>query len=268
MDVSDPRILVVDDEEGMRELLDIVLAKRGYRVTAVGSGEDALAACERTDFDLVIQDIRMPGMGGVALLERLRHLRPDMPVVIITAYSTWDSAVETMRLGAQDYLRKPFLTDDVLKAVQRALDQQRMRARGLEVPLDEKGGLIVGASRAMRTLLGFIKQVAPPDSTVLIRGESGTGKELIARIIHCRSTRAAEPFISVNCGAFPETLLESELFGYMPGAFTGARVEKKGLMVLAHRGTLFLDEVGEMTPCTQVKLLRVLEERKVRPLGG
>ncbi len=268
MDVTGAKILVVDDEQGLREMLEIVLAKRGFQVQCTGSGEEALECMAAQPFDLILQDVRMPGMGGIRLLETLRERHPQIPIVIMTAYSTWDSAVEAMRLGAFDYVRKPFVTEEMLRIIHRALEHQRLRADGLGELLDEKGPLIVGTNQRMRDLFALLKQVAPTDSTVLVRGESGTGKELIARSIHCRSPRAAHPFISVNCSAFPETLLESELFGYLRGAFTGAHEDKKGLMLVADKGTLFLDEIAEMSPKTQVKLLRVLEERKVMPLGG
>ncbi len=268
MGVKQTSVLVVDDENSMRELLEIVLEKRGFSVATAGTGEEALSRFKEQTFDAVIQDVRMPGMGGMALLEELRRLDPHIPILIITAYSTWDSAVDAMRLGAFDYIRKPFVTEEIINTLNRALADRRLREEGLEEPMEEKGGLIVGTSQKMRDIFELVKQVAPTDSTVLIRGPSGTGKELVARIIHCRSPRAAKPFISVNCGAFPETLLESELFGYRRGAFTGANEDKKGLMVVANAGTLFLDEIAEMTPKTQVKLLRVLEERKVLPLGG
>jgi two-component system response regulator PilR (NtrC family) len=261
-------ILVVDDEEGMRELLDIVLEKRGFAVATAPNAETALELFRARRFDVVIQDIRMPGMGGIRLIEELRALDPAVPILVITAYSTWDSAVEAMRLGAFDYVRKPFVTDEILATISRALEHRRLCDEGLADPLLEKGGLIVGGDGAMREIFAFVKQIAPTDSTVLICGASGTGKELIARVIHCRSTRGAKPFVCVNCGAFPDTLLESELFGYRRGAFTGATEEKKGLLVVAHGGTIFLDEIAEMTPRTQVKLLRALEERKVLPLGG
>ena len=268
MDLTGARLLVVDDERGLREMLEIVLAKRGFAVATAGTGEEALARCERERFDLIIQDVRMPGMGGLRLLEKLRGLCPETPVVIMTAYSTWDSATEAMRLGAFDYVRKPFVTEEFVKLIGRAIEHQRLRRSGLGKLLDEKGPLIVGTNQSMRDLFALVKRVAATDSTVLVRGESGTGKELVARSIHCRSPRAAFPFLSVNCSAFPETLLESELFGYRRGAFTGAAEDKKGLMIVADKGTLFLDEIAEMSPKTQVKLLRVSEERKVLPLGA
>ncbi|HAK95248.1 MAG TPA: Fis family transcriptional regulator [Planctomycetes bacterium] len=268
MDLTGTKLLVVDDEHGLRELLEIVLAKRGFAVATVATGEEALARCARERFDLIIQDVRMPGMGGLRLLEKLRGMCPETPVVIMTAYSTWDSATEAMRLGAFDYVRKPFVTEEILKIISRAIEHQRLRRDGLGKLLDEKGPLIVGTNQRMRDLFALVKQVAATDSTVLVRGESGTGKELVARSIHCRSPRAAFPFISVNCSAFPETLLESELFGYLRGAFTGAADDKKGLMTVADKGTLFLDEIAEMSPKTQVKLLRVIEERTVLPLGA
>ena len=267
--MSEPvKILVVDDEESMRDMLQIVLEKRGYRVVTAEDAQKALKLTRKHAFSLIIQDVRMPGMDGLKLLELLKREQPDTPILIITAYSTWDTAQEAIRLGADDYIRKPFRTEQILATIQHLLEQKKLREAGLADPLAAKGGIIIGANRKMREIFELVKQIAPTDSTVLIQGASGTGKELVARIIHCLSKRAAKPFICVNCGAFPDTLLESELFGYKKGAFTGAYEDKKGLMVLANEGTLFLDEIAEMTPKTQVKLLRVLEERKVLPLGG
>lgn len=267
MVVTGKHILVVDDEEGMRDLLSIVLHKLGCSVHTAPSGEEGLNLFKRQPMDLIIQDIRMPGMGGLKFLEAIRALNRTVPILVITAFSTWDIAVKAMQLGANDYVRKPFSTDDIASGVKRLIEEYDRQVAGQNETLIEKGGFVLGTSRKQRSLYEQIKQVAPTDSTVLIRGESGTGKELVARMIHSCSGRAAHPFISVNCSAFPETLLESELFGYKRGAFTGAHADKLGLMELAGDGTLFLDEIAEMTYTVQAKLLRVLEERKLMALG-
>jgi len=268
------RVLVVDDEPGMRELLTMVLEKAGHTVTTASDGATALAtyaAATQAEepFDLVLQDVRMTGMDGISVLRTLRERDPEASVVIMTAYSSWQSAVEAMRLGAFDYLRKPFDNREVRATVQRAITARHERAAGGESgAIWEKVAGMVGHGASMQEVFGVVRRVAPTDSTVCITGESGTGKELIARALHRASARSAHPFISVNCGAFVETLLESELFGHARGAFTGAVSDRKGLFQVADGGTLFLDEVGEMTPATQVKLLRVLEDRTVTPVGA
>ncbi len=268
MDVKQWRLLIVDDEEGMRDLLEIVFRKQGYDVSTASTGKEALKLFEEKGFDAIVQDIRMPDMDGITLLKEIRSRAPALPVVMITAFSSWDNAVEAMRLGACDYVRKPFSTYEITTTVERVLDHRDLEQKGLADRVVEKGGFIVGGDKRMREIADYLKKIAPTDSTVFIQGESGTGKELVARFIHSRSQRAACPFISVNCAAFPENLLESELFGYKKGAFTGADNDKKGLMTLAENGTLFLDEIAEMSPATQVKLLRVIEEKTILPLGG
>ena len=267
------RVLVVDDEPSMRELLGVVLQKAGHAVVAAGSGPAALAAYDtarrhREAFDVVLQDVRMTGMDGIAVLAALRERDPDATVVIMTAYSSWASAVEAMRLGAFDYVRKPFDNRDIRATVQRAIAARQERVGGDAGEIWAKVLGMIGHGAAMQDVFAVVRRVAPTESTVCITGESGTGKELVARALHRASTRSAHAFISVNCGAFVETLLESELFGHVRGAFTGAVSERKGLFQVADQGTLFLDEVAEMTPATQVKLLRVLEERTVTPVGS
>jgi two-component system response regulator PilR (NtrC family) len=261
-------ILVVDDELSMREFLAILLRKGGHRVSAAASGDDALAIAQRDRPDLVVTDLKMPGMPGQALISRLKAHDPDVPIVVITAFSTWDSTVEAMRLGAHDYVRKPFDNEEIRDVIERALSRRKIleETRGrTDVPELHQ---MVGNSPKMREVLDIVRRVAPAESTILIQGESGTGKELVARMIHYYSPRAAAPFITVNCGGLPESLLESELFGHMKGTFTGAHADKKGLIQLADGGTFFLDEIGEMPLAIQVKLLRVLEERQFYALGG
>ncbi len=261
-------ILVVDDELSMREFLAILLRKDGHCVFAAASGEEALAIAERERPDLVVTDLKMPGMPGQRLIARLREMDGALPIVVITAFSTWDSTVEAMRLGAHDYIKKPFDNEEIRETVERALARRKVlaEARGREGMPELLQ--TVGNSPQMRQVLDMVRRVAPGESTILIQGESGTGKELIARMIHYFSPRASAPFIGVNCGAFPESLLESELFGHLKGTFTGAHADKKGLLQIADGGTFFLDEVGDMPLPIQVKLLRVLEERQFYPLGG
>ena len=256
-------VLVVDDEESMREFLEVVIDNEGLNVRTVGSGEEAVELVKTCAPRAMIQDLRMGGLDGMDLLEQVKSIAPEMPVVIMTAYSTWDTAVEAMRLGAFDYLKKPFDTEHVRAVLQRAI-----QVSAVETDPDAVRRLIVGNTHAMHRVYELIKKVAPTDSTVLIRGESGSGKEVVARSIHAASHRAHMPFTAVNCSAFTETLLESELFGHARGAFTGAMENRKGLFETANGGTLFLDEVAEMSLTTQVKILRVLEERRVLPVGG
>ncbi len=261
------KVLVVDDEPSMLEMMEIVLRKEDCDVTTTPDPLSALEMVEKRDFDAVVQDLKMPKMNGLKLLEKIKTLRPGLPVIIITAFSTWDNAVEAMRLGAFDYIKKPFDTDNIRAVVLRAVEQKRSLEETASVSLMDVGE-IVGSSAPMQRVLATVRRVAATDSTVVIQGESGTGKELIARALHYNSMRSKEPFITVNCGAFTETLLESELFGHVRGAFTGAISDRKGLFDIADKGTLFLDEVSEMSPATQVKVLRVLEDRQFMPVGG
>jgi two-component system response regulator PilR (NtrC family) len=265
------RILIVDDEASIGDVLSIALRKEGYEVVTETNPVRALERFRKEPFDLVLQDLKMPEMDGLQLLRELKGRREDVIVIIMTAYSTWDRAVEAMRLGAYDYIKKPFDTQlDIKATVARALagrDHWTEFARRFDEMLGQIG-LVIGYSKAMRQVRDLILRVAPTDSTVLIQGESGVGKELIARSLHYGSPRAQKPFIAVNCGALTETLLESELFGHVKGAFTGAMSDKTGLVEVAHTGTLFLDEVSEMSPQLQVKVLRLIEEKEFKPVGS
>jgi two-component system response regulator PilR (NtrC family) len=266
------RLLVVDDERSMRELLSIVLRREGYDVTLAENGRAAIDNLERGRFDLLISDIKMPDMTGVDVLRAAKRLDPDILGLMITAFASADTAIEAMRLGAHDYLSKPFDVDELKMKVRNALEQRLLRQENVllkrALGSTHQFANIVGRSEKMLAIFKLIEQIARTESTVLVTGESGTGKEWVARAIHFYSLRRDRPFVALNCGALPETLLESELFGHMKGAFTGASVNKKGLIEAAEKGTLFLDEIGEMTPMMQVKLLRVLQERKFRRLGG
>jgi two-component system response regulator PilR (NtrC family) len=266
------KLLVVDDERSMRELLSIVLRREGYDVTLADGGRSAIEQLERGRFDLLISDIKMPDMTGVDVLRAAKRIDSDILGIMITAFASADTAIEAMRLGAHDYLSKPFDVDELKMKVRNALEQRLLRQENVllkrALGSTHQFANIVGRSDKMLAIFKLIEQIARTDSTVLVTGESGTGKEWVARAIHFYSLRRDRPFVALNCGALPETLLESELFGHMKGAFTGASANKKGLIEAAEKGTLFLDEIGEMTPMMQVKLLRVLQERKFRRLGG
>jgi two-component system response regulator PilR (NtrC family) len=269
---SAPRVLVVDDEPSLREMLRIVLRRDGYRVSVAATGREAVEELNRTAFDLLISDIRMPDVGGVDVLRAAKAANRDIVVFMMTAFASTDTAVEAMRLGAVDYFTKPFSMDELRLKVRQHLESSRLKQENvlLKRALQSRSQFsnIIGRSEAMVALFSTIESIAPTSSTVLVTGESGTGKELVARALHFNSPRRSQPFVAVNCGAIPETLLESELFGHMRGAFTGADTMKKGLMEVADRGTIFLDEIGEMNAVMQVKLLRVLQERRFRRLGG
>jgi DNA-binding NtrC family response regulator len=266
------RILVVDDEASMRRMLEILFQQEGFETDCASSAEEALEALSRGTFDLVLSDIRMPGLDGMELLRRLKAEESQADVILMTAYASTESAIEALKLGAFDYITKPFQVEELVNIVRHAFEKKVLREENLrlreELARREQFGEIVGGSARMKAIYALIERVAPTMSTVLIYGESGTGKELIARTIHHRSPRARRPFVAVNCGALTETLLETELFGHVKGAFTGAHAAKRGLFEVAQGGTLFLDEVGEMTPAMQVKLLRALQERRIRPVGG
>ncbi len=265
------RILIIDDEPSICDVLAISLRKEGYEVVTETNPRRGLERFRREPFDAVLQDLKMPEMDGLELLSELKKVREDVVVVIMTAFSTWDRAVEAMRLGAYDYIKKPFDTQlDIKATLGRALLGKEKRlefARNFDEML-RKIGFVVGYSKTMRQVRDLILRAAPTDSTVLIQGESGVGKELIARALHYGSLRAPKPFVAVNCGALTETLLESELFGHMRGSFTGAMADKVGLVECAHTGTLFLDEVSEMSPQLQVKVLRLIEEKEFKPVGS
>jgi two-component system response regulator PilR (NtrC family) len=268
------RILVVDDERSMREMLEIFLAREGYSVAACASGSEALRHLSHEDFDLVITDINMPGLSGFDLLREVREKDPGLPVLMITAYGSPDSAVQAMKKGATDYLTKPFRIEEVKTRIGGPLERRRLARENLSLQrmLAEGGvgvgvGGIVGKGPRIAEIVTLIARVGRSDSTVVITGESGTGKELVARAIHQVSRRAEKPFITVNCGALAEGLLESELFGHRKGSFTGAVADRKGLFEAAAGGTLFLDEITETSPGMQVKLLRALQEKEVAPVG-
>jgi two-component system response regulator HydG len=262
-------ILVVDDEPSMRTTLSILLKRKGYQVSLAESGAEALQMLARGGYDMVLTDLMMEGIDGIELLRRIKEADPHAEVLIFTAYGTIASAVEAMRLGAYDYIGKPFDEEELLLKVARALERRALvqEVQALRAELQGQGR-IVSASREMRAVLAMVDQVAPTEATVLIEGESGTGKELVARAIHKQSRRNTAPFIPINCSTFPDTLLESELFGYEKGAFTGADKGRKGLFEAADKGTLFLDEIGDMPRPLQGKLLRVLQEGEVRRLGS
>jgi len=266
------RLLVVDDEQSIRDFLRLLFEEEGYRVSAAGSVAEAREQISRQDFDLILSDILMPDGNGLELLAETRRVQPQAAVIMMTAYTSNKSAIEAMKLGAFSYLSKPFEVEELKVVVGKALESTGLATENLylrrELEHKYKFENIIGKSPEMQEVFSLVERVARTDSTVLVYGESGTGKELIARAIHFASRRAARRILSVNCGALPETLLESELFGHEKGAFTGAIGTKKGLFHEAHGGTLFLDEVGEMTPPMQVKLLRALQERKVRKVGS
>jgi two-component system response regulator HydG len=267
-----PRILVVDDEESHRIMLRAVLKEEGYEVSEASDGTEAVKAVEQEPFDLILMDIRMRTMDGIEALGEIRKISPLVPVLIMTAYASVKTAVEALKAGAFDYLTKPLDTDELKILIEKALEIYHLRAEN--VALKERLGdrfnfsKIIGRSPRMKEVFDTLSLVAPTDATVLILGESGTGKELVANSIHHNSPRASQSFIKVSCAALPETLLEGELFGHEKGAFTGAIARREGRFQLAHRGTIFLDEVGEMSVTTQTKLLRVLQEKEFEPLGS
>jgi two-component system, NtrC family, response regulator PilR len=267
-------ILVCDDERSICEMLDIALRREGHKIETVNSGEAAKRKIDGALYDVIVTDIKMPNVTGIEVLRYAHGASPDSAVILITAVDDYEAAVQAVKAGgAADYIRKgPGLVDEIKLAINRALEKQILSKQNFALRRDAaaRNSLenIIGASAAMEKLKQTIRTVASTNSTILIYGESGTGKELVARAVHVCSPRATEPFVSVNCGAFPETLLESELFGYVKGAFTGANQNKRGLFEVADQGTIFLDEIGEMTLAMQVKLLRVLQERTVRPVGS
>jgi DNA-binding NtrC family response regulator len=265
-------VLIVDDDEAMRDMLASLLETDGLGTCQAGSAEDALAQLRDHDFGAVLSDIRMPGMTGVEMLGEVRDLRPETPVILMTAFGSIDSAVEAMRAGAFDYVTKPFNREAVRVALERAFEHRELEAenRRLRRAVDQTSsfGELLGASPAMREICALIRRVSSSASSVLITGESGTGKEVVARTTHFTGARARGPFVPVNCTAIPEGLLESELFGHVRGAFTGAHTSKRGLFEEATGGTLFLDEIGDMGAGLQGKLLRVLQDHEIRPVGG
>ena len=267
-----PTILIIEDEERMRRLFDLVLRPEGYRLLVADSGEAGIKLADEGGIDLILTDFQMGKMSGLDVLEHITQKCPDIPVVIITGFGTVKSAVEAVKKGAFDYISKPIDNDELRIVVKRALNMRRLTQEnlGLSQGLREQFGFenIVGRSPQLAAVKALARDIAATDSTVLITGESGTGKELLARAIHYAGPRAGGPLVAINCVAIPEHLLESELFGYEKGAFTDAKKAKPGRFLLANRGTLLLDEIGEMSPATQAKLLRVLEDHTVEPLGS
>ncbi len=265
-------ILIVDDEQSYRQLLSLVFEEQGNDIRTAMNGRQALEMLEAQPADVIISDVKMPDMDGIEMLRAVRETLPDLGVILMTAFASVDTAREAFKLGADDFIQKPFDVEELKLIVKKTLEKQELivENRAFKRAQRERGSVknIVGTSAKMNAIFQMIETVAEVQSTVLVTGESGTGKELVARAIHDLSPRAEKPFISINCGAFTETLLESELFGYVKGAFTGANTNRKGLFEAAHNGTIFLDEIGEMSPAMQVKLLRVLQERRVRPVGA
>ncbi|MDH5679319.1 MAG: sigma-54 dependent transcriptional regulator [Nitrospinota bacterium] len=265
-------VLVADDERSMQEFFEVMLVREGYQVSLASTSEEAIGKIERRGIDLVITDINMPKATGMAVLKRSMEVDPDVPVIMITAFATTDTAVEAMKIGAYDYITKPFRVDEIklviAKALERRTDKTELKRLKDEVSRAYSLGNIIGKSEHMQSLFRMIKKVAASSSTVLVTGESGTGKELVAKAIHAASDRRDMPFLSINCGAMPEQLLESELFGHQRGSFTGAVGDKKGLLEVADKGTFLLDEVGEAPMSVQVKMLRVLQEREFKRVGG
>jgi two-component system response regulator PilR (NtrC family) len=265
-------ILIVDDELSMRELLEYMLNREGYRATCAENGRQAVALVEKNSYDLMLCDMRLGDLSGLDVLRACKKHHPGTVVIMISAYASTETAVEAMNQGAFDYVPKPFNKDELLETVAKALklrtiEQEKELLDG-ELKRSLNFGMIVGSSPAMQHIYKMIQQVSKTKTNVLITGESGTGKELIARAIHKESGRRDEPFVAINCGGIPETLMESELFGHKKGSFTGAAQDKPGLFQEAHRGTIFLDEIGELSLPIQVKLLRVVQEKMVRPVGG
>jgi DNA-binding NtrC family response regulator len=270
--MANPTILIVEDEAKMRRLLELDLGEAGFETLSAPDAETGLDLLRKDQVQLVLTDLKLPGMSGLEFLQAAKRLYATMPIIVMTAYGTVETAVEAMKAGASDYVLKPFSLAEMRLVVQKELDVRRLREenRSLREALGQRYNYanVVAHSAAMQEVLALVERVAPTPSTVLLGGESGVGKDLIARVVHQRSSRASGPFIKINTTAIPETLLESELFGYEKGAFTGATTSKPGKFELADKGSLFLDEIGDVPPVTQVKLLRVLQEREFERLGG
>jgi two-component system response regulator PilR (NtrC family) len=265
-------ILIIDDEKSLLDLLSVVLKKEGYRVKTCLAPSRVFDLLEKESFDLLICDIKLPEMSGMEILKYARENKPEIPVIMITAYGSLKQAVEALKAGAIDYILKPFDVEELKIIIANELEKRRLLEENILLKRDLKERYsfenMIGKSKAMQEVYGLVEKSSSTDSTVLITGESGTGKEMAARAIHFLSRRSERPFVSINCAALPENLLESELFGHVKGSFTGAVADKKGMFEVAQRGTLFLDEVGETSPWTQVKILRAVQERKIRRVGG
>jgi len=261
------RILVVDDEPSMREFLEIMLEKEGYEVVTASHGLEALKQCEETPFDLVITDIKMPKVNGMEVLHRIKDVNPNAKVIMITAFANMEGAIESMKEGAYDYITKPFNIEDIKLAIENALRSKETSIDREKVEGRYTFGIVCNSPEMLR-ILDLIPRIAASNSNILITGESGTGKELVAKAVHASSLRNAKSFVAINCGGIPESLLESELFGHKKGSFTGALNDKIGLFEAANEGTIFLDEVGELPLSLQVKLLRVVQEKSFKPVGG
>jgi two-component system, NtrC family, response regulator PilR len=266
------KILVVDDEQSMREFLEIMLKKEDYKVSLASNGEEVLKLLERDIFDLVLLDVRMPKMDGIAVLKKIKALATETIVIMITAYASHDTAVKAMKEGAYDYITKPFKIDEIKLIIKNALEKKNLQKENslLKQVVRDRYHFdnIIGQSPRMLVLYDLLEKVSPTKTNILVTGESGTGKELVAKAIHYNSPRKDRPFVTLNCGAIPESLIESELFGHMKGAFTDAIATKKGLFEVADEGTLFLDEISELPLLMQVKLLRVLQDREFKRVGG
>jgi len=273
--MSQQRVLIIDDEDNMRHMLKIMLGKAGYAVESAADGVEGLQHIEKSDFDFVLCDIRMPRMDGTTFLEEARERYPEKTYIMMSAYGTIETALEAMKKGAYDYISKPFKADEVLLTLKKAEERERLKEENLRLKdkiseIEKRYSFenIIARSEAMAHVFDLVSKVAEHKTTVLITGESGTGKELIAKAVHSNGDRSSKPLVSINCGGIPENLLESELFGYKKGAFTGAVKNKLGRFEEADGGTIFLDEIGELPLSLQVKLLRVLQEEEITPLGG
>ena len=266
------KILVADDEQSMREFLDIMLKKEGYKVSLASNGEEVVKLIDNDLFDLVLLDIRMPKLDGISALKKIKSIAPETVVIMITAYASADTAIKAMKEGAYDYITKPFKVEEIKLIIKNALEKKNLQKENIllkQVVRDRYHfGNIIGQSPKMMALYDLLEKVSPTKTNILIAGESGTGKELVAKAIHYNSARKEKPFVTLNCGAIPESLIESELFGHMKGAFTDAIATKKGLFEVADEGTIFLDEISELPLLMQVKLLRVLQDKEFKRVGG
>ncbi len=266
------KILIVDDDQGMREFLEILLAREGYDVALASGGKEAIGLCKKHKFDLAITDLKMPKVDGIDVLKTIREISPETMVILITAFASGETALAAMKEGAHDYLEKNFDVEDLKTVIKDALSKKGVKEEDAVFMKDVEDALsfgdMIGKSKGMLKVYSLVKKVADTTANVLITGESGTGKELVAGAIHENSSRKDKSFVVINCGGIPENLLESELFGYMKGSFSGATADKAGLFEVAHKGTIFLDEIGELPPFLQVKLLRVVQEKTFRRIGG